>query len=137
MIFTSIYLLLFFLDTHLVLHFTLFHRSFWLLLSTGYWKLFLLVTLSTLMVTIFSLITNCSCQVYNLFSSVASWQRHGLFSSFNSLATCFFWLIFFFFFCENLFRAQYYEVSATLKTQLKTFFIKKPLFLYWAPFRKW
>ena len=129
MTFTSIYLLLFFLDTHLVLQFTLFHRSFWLLLSTGYWKLFLLVTLSTLMVTIFSLITNCSCQVYNLFSSVASWQRHGLFSSFNSLTTCFFcWFFFFFVFCENLFRAQYHEVSAALKTQLKIFFIKNPLF---------
>ena len=129
MTFTSIYLLLFFLDTHLVLHFTLFHRSFWLLLSTGYWKLFLLVTLSTLMVTIFSLITNCSCQVYNLFSSVASWQRHGLFSSFNSLATCFFcW----FFFCLlwKLIPRAILRSKCYLKNSAQNLFHKKtPIFI--------
>ena len=131
MTFASIYLLLFFLDTHLVLQFTLFHRSFWLLLSTGYWKLFLLVTLSTLMVTIFSLITNCSCQVYNLFSSVASWQRHGLFSSFNSLTTCFFcWFFFFFFFFWKLIPRAILRSKCYLKNSAQNLFHKKtPIFI--------
>ena len=135
MTFASIYLLLFFLDTHLVLQFTLFHRSFWLLLSTGYWKLFLLVTLSTLIVTIFSLITNCSCQVCNLFSSVASWQRHGLFSSFNSLTTCFFcWFFFFFCLLWKLIPRAISRSKCCLKNSAQNLFHKKPPILILSTF---